>query len=59
MDDIFRDIKCNEIDNKLAEINNIHPNLTFTIEKENDGKLPFLDMHLLNQAGVLLSTWYS
>ena len=33
MDDILRDIKCNEIDNKLAEINNLHPNLTFTIEK--------------------------
>ena len=32
---------------------------TFTIEKENDGKLPFLDMQLMNQAGVLSSTWYS
>ena len=59
MDDILRDIKGDEIDNKLAEINNLHPNLTFTIEKENDGKLPFLDMQLMNQAGVLSSTWYS
>ena len=53
MDDILRDIKRDEIDNKLAEINNLHPNLTFTIEKENDGKLPFLDIQLINQAGVL------
>ena len=59
MDDILRDIKRDEIDNKLAEINNLHPNLTFTIEKENDGKLPFLDMQLMNQAGVLSLTWYS
>ena len=57
MNDILRDIKCNEIDNKLAEINNLHPNFTFTIEKENDGKLPFLDMQLMNQTGVISSTW--
>ena len=35
MDDILRDIKRDEIDNKLVEINNLHPNLTFTIEKKN------------------------
>ena len=59
MDDILRDIKRDEIDNKLAEIKNLHPNLTFTIEKENDGKLPFLDMQLINQACILSSMWYS
>ena len=44
MDDVLREIKRTEMDQKLAEINNLHSNLSFTIEREQNGMLPFLDM---------------
>ena len=59
MDDILREIKRRETDQKLAEINNLHPNLSFTIELETDGTLPFLDMQLIQKGNRLASTWYS
>ena len=42
MDDIIREIK-------LSEINQLHPKLKFTIEMEEDGKLPFLDIKVWEQ----------
>ena len=60
MDDIIRNIKKAEIEAKLAEINNLHPNLKFTIEREENGTIPFLDMKLIHeQDGSLSSTWYN
>ena len=47
MDDIVRNIRRVRIDQKLNEINSLHENLKFNIEKELDGKLPFLDMLLM------------
>ena len=52
-------MKRNEIADKLTQINNLHPNLTFTIERETNGAIPFLDMQIRNTEGVLSSTWYS
>ena len=49
MDNIMRTIKAEDIDEKLTEINNLHPNLKFTIELEKDEKLPFLDMLLIRK----------
>ena len=51
----YRNIRRVRIDQKLNEINSLHENLKFTIEKEIDGKLPFLDM-LLMRNGVHLSS---
>lgn len=59
MDDILREIKRSGIDKKLVEINNLYPNLTFTVETENNGTLPFIDIQLLHQGNQLSSTWYS
>ena len=59
MDDILRNIKTNEITEKLDEINSYHPNLRFTMERENENCIPFLDMKLINAGGKLTSTWYS
>ena len=59
MDDIVRNIRRTRIDGKLAEINLLHENLKFTIEKEIDGKLPFLDMLLMRNGKTLSSTWYN
>ena len=59
MDDILMEIKRVEIDSKLAEINNLHANLSFTIEKENEDTLPFLAMQLIHKDSQVSSTWYS
>ena len=59
MDDIVRNIKRLRIDQKLNEINSLHENLKFTIEREINGKLPFLDMLLMRNGVQLSSTWYN
>ncbi len=58
MDDVLREIKRAETDQKLTEINNLHPNLSFTIEREHNGTLPFLDMQLIHTGHRITSTWY-
>ena len=59
MDDIIREIKRAEIEKKLEEINNLHENLKFTIEREEKGTLPFLDMLIIHEKNKLSSTWYN
>ena len=59
MDDILRDINCHEIEPTLTSINNLHPSLKFTMEREENGEIPFLDMKILNTKGKLSSTWYT
>ena len=58
MDDILRTIKENLIENKLSEINSLHPNLKFTLQIEQNGKLPFLDIYIEHDENALSSTWY-
>ena len=58
MDDILCDIKKDDISDRLTLINNLHPKLEFTIETENNGKLAFLDMLIMNDSGILTSKWY-
>ena len=61
MDDILKEEKKEKIDQKLGEINSLHANLKFTLEREKDGELPVLDMKILHDhtTGQLESTWYS
>ena len=59
MDDIIRNIKQIDIEEKLATINNLHPSLKFTIEREENGSIPFLDMKIIRNNGQLSSTWYN
>ena len=59
MDDIIRNIKLIDIEEKLATINNLHPSLKFTIEREENGSIPFLDMKIIHNNGQLSSTWYN
>ena len=58
MDDIIRNIKIQEIEAKLRRINQLHPKLKFTIEREINGRLPFLDMEICRVGNRLNSTWY-
>ena len=59
MDDIIRDINVDKIEPTLTSINNLHPSLKFTMEREENGEIPFLDMKILNTKGKLSSTWYT
>jgi len=59
MDDIIQNINRDVIETKLNEINNYHPCLQFTIEREKDQSLPFLDIKLFRFENKLSSTWYT
>ena len=59
MDDILCDIEKGEIDAKLTSINRLHPSLKFTIERQENGEISFLDMKITNTEGKLSSTWYT
>ena len=59
MDDILRTTKAEMIETKLHAINALHPNLKFTIEVEQEGRLLFLDICILHVDSHLHSTWYT
>ena len=61
VDDIIQEEKIGNIALKLDKINDLHPKLKFTVEREIDGKIPVLDMMILHDHadGHLESTWYS
>ena len=61
MDDILRSIKRQNIDQNLRDINDddkVHKNLKFTMEIEEEGKLPFLNVCIIHNENSLESTWY-
>ena len=60
MDDCIRTIEKNDIEITLGQINNLHPNLSFTKEEEDEGgTIPFLDMKLRHKPdGKVESEWY-
>ena len=60
MDDTIREIKKGRKQGILEELNGLHPSLKFTMEEQDDkGQLPMLDMKLVNEQGILSSTWYN
>ena len=59
MDDIIRSIKRHEIDSILRAINEMHPMLQLTIEREIDGHLVFLDILIIRLNHNLSSTLYN
>ena len=58
MDDIICSAKSDDIDVRLDMVNNLHPNLHFTFEKENASSIAFLDMLITNNRGSLSSKWF-
>ena len=58
MDDIIRSIRADAVEEKLKQINGLHGNLKFTMELEQEGKIPFLDMLLIRKNNKITSTWY-
>lgn len=58
VDDIATSIPETKIDELLSVFNSFHPRLQFTIELENEGKLPFLDVLLIRKENSILTNWY-
>ena len=59
MDDIITEKQAEEAEVKLAEINTLHPSLGFTMEKEVEHRIAFLEMGVTNDNGKLSCTWYT
>ena len=47
------------VDRLLAYVNSLHENLEFTIEREDDGSLPFLDLSITRHGRKISTSWYS
>jgi hypothetical protein len=58
VDDLFAITKSNETENILLELNSYHKNIKFTIEKEQNSKLPYLDSTINRVGGKLKLKWY-
>ncbi|XP_028407835.1 uncharacterized protein LOC114530413 [Dendronephthya gigantea] len=46
VDDVASAVNKNEIDNLLKHLNSIEPSIQFTVERESEGKLAFLDTYV-------------
>ena len=42
-----------------TEVNSLHPSLNFTVERETNGTIPFLDMKITHMENRLESSWYT
>lgn len=59
VDDLFLIVNENDIDTTMDIFNNIHSSIQFTCEKENDGKLPYLDVLIKRREdGTICTQWY-
>ena len=53
VDDVLSVVKTTAIDQLLTHLNSQHPTITFTIEREKDNQLPFLDTRIHRISGTL------
>ena len=58
IDDILRSAKPENIIGILESVNKLHQNLEFTIERQENGSLPFLDMRVKQIGADVDTTWY-
>lgn len=58
VDDLFAIIKKDEIHNMLQILNSFNRQIQFTMELENDKKLPYLDTIIHRQGYMLKLDWY-
>jgi hypothetical protein len=59
VDDVFATVEKEEDAEKILEfLNRQHPNIRFTIEKEANGRLPFLDTEVIRCVGKYTTTVY-
>jgi len=58
VDDIFLIINKNECDIILNEINKINKNIQFTMEKETNEQINYLDITIIRNKNTLKTKWY-
>ncbi|XP_017466333.1 PREDICTED: uncharacterized protein LOC108359145 [Rhagoletis zephyria] len=58
VDDLFAIIREDEVQSTLDKLNSFNKNIKFTIELEDDGKLPYLDSMIIRRGNELKLTWY-
>ncbi|XP_017481440.1 PREDICTED: uncharacterized protein LOC108370598 [Rhagoletis zephyria] len=59
VDDIFAIVRRNDVDIILNTLNKYHLKLQFTVEKENNLRIPFLDIMVYKKNSELILDWYS
>ena len=52
-DEVYSILKCKHLENFFHHINNLHQNIKFTMEEENNGELAFLDTLLKRNNGEI------
>lgn len=58
VDDIFVILKSSHVNSTLTALNSFHPKIQFTVEFENNGKIPYLDVLVIRQNNRLIFDWY-
>ena len=59
MDDIITEKQSELIESKLTEVNGLHQALGFTMEREANHSISYLEMLVTNTNGILSCTWYT
>ena len=59
MDDIITEKQSEVVETKLTEVNGLHQALGFTMEREVDHSISYLEMLVTNTNGILSCTWYT
>ena len=49
-------VSKNQVSTCLTELNNLHKNINFTVEEEENGRLPFLDILITRTADMTFTT---
>ena len=56
VDDVISAVSKTEVENLLNHLNSVEPSIQFTVERENDGQLSFLDLNIYRKDQGLLET---
>lgn len=59
VDDIFAIVKAKDVDIIVSTLNKYHNKLQFTIEREKNSSIPFLDVLISRKNNQILLNWYS
>ena len=59
VDDIICAVPRDSVDSTLVAFNNVHQRLQFTIERETNNAVPFLDTSVVRDGRIIRTDWYT